>query len=44
MLKEVELQSNHEIGKVYVCGPPAMNEMFDKELQGRISPDKIEIS
>jgi NAD(P)H-flavin reductase len=44
MLKEVELESNGEIAKVYVCGPPPMNELFDKELLEHISADKIEIS
>ena len=40
---EKELLVNHgKLKKIWVCGPPAMNEMFDKTL-GNLT-DKLQIS
>lgn len=31
-----------KLSKIWVCGPPAVNEMFDKALSGLMSKLKIE--
>ena len=33
MKKEIGRYDAEEIEKIYVCGPPVMNETFDRSLQ-----------
>jgi len=39
--RELSRENPNEIKKILVCGPPVMNETFDRALQGHVSNVKL---